>query len=400
MRKIAFFTDQFTSILYGCFRLSVLPILFCTMLLLNLSGCRGSEALTITPEQNAVGDTPEAIPLNTDVLQIPTETPVLALEASETQIATGIESTRPATSYPDPLRFTFPTFSLSSSTIWRPPLYDTPWEPTPHDHFYFTRPIGADEINWPLAIYRYGGIFFADVVHSGIDIPAPIGTPVLAAGDGEVVWAGWGLYFLKEEYSDPYGLAIAIRHDFGHQGNKLYTVYGHMDEYYFVRGQRVKQGDMIGRVGETGQVTGPHLHFEVRVGENDYYKSRNPELWIVPPFGWGILAARILDSDGQLLEQQTINIRSVATNQYWSVITYGGKSVNSDPFYRENMVIGDLPAGKYVVWIKYNDAVFDLLVEIKPGMVTFFRYIGSSGFDAKWPPTPTPDFSPPDQVNP
>jgi murein DD-endopeptidase MepM/ murein hydrolase activator NlpD len=322
-------------------------------------------------------------------------TPVLAQGIAAAESTPEAAAAAPPTPLPDPLRFTFPTMSYSSVTIWRPPLYDTPWEPTPEDHFYFARPIGADEVNWPLAIYRYGGIFFADVVHSGIDIPAPKGTPVLAAADGEVVWAGWGLFFLKEQYSDPYGLAIAIKHDFGYQGNLLYTIYGHMDEIYLVRGQRVKKGDMIGRVGETGQVTGPHLHFEVRVGENDYYKSRNPELWIVPPQGWGILAARVLDSDGRMLQQQTVNIRSLETNQYWYVITYGGKSVNSDDYYGENMVIGDLPAGKYMVWIKYNDTVYDQEVEIRPGMVTFFRFIATIGYDMSGPPTPEPDFTPP-----
>ena len=331
-------------------------------------------------------------------VQTASPTPVLAQLATqppgEGSLAAATQP--PPTALPDPLRFTFPTMSISSANIWRPPLYDTPWEPTPYDHFYFSRPIGADEVNWPLAIYRYGGIFFENVVHSGIDIPAPLGTPVLAAGDGEVIWAGWGLFFLKEEFSDPYGLAIAIKHTFGYQGNTLYTIYGHMQEIYAIRGQKVKQGDKIGLVGETGKVTGPHLHFEVRVGENDYYKSRNPELWLAPPQGWGVLAARVLNTDGDPIEQQVVNIRSVDTNQYWFVITYGGPSVNKDTYYQENAVIGDLPAGKYVVWIKYEETVYDKLIEVRPGLVTYFRFIGIRGFDVDWLNTPTPDFIPPE----
>ena len=60
-----------------------------------------------------------------------------------------------------PLVFTFPTPQAKPISLWRPPLYDTPWALSQHDHFYFNRPIAADEINWPIADYRYGGIFFS-----------------------------------------------------------------------------------------------------------------------------------------------------------------------------------------------------------------------------------------------
>ena len=123
-----------------------------------------------------------------------------------------------ATADPDLLRFTFPTAAPEPISSWRPPLYPIPWEPTAQDHFYFLRPIGANEINWPLAKYRYGGVFFENVVHSGVDIPAPLGAPVLAAASGKVVWSGYGLFYNYEEFDDPYGLAIAIKHDFGYQG--------------------------------------------------------------------------------------------------------------------------------------------------------------------------------------
>ena len=91
---------------------------------------------------------------------------------------------------PDPLRFVFPDTGPAPVSAWRPPLYPIPWAPTPYDHFYFARPIAADEVNWPLWDYRYGGTFFENVVHTGVDIPAPQGTPVLAAGSGKVIQAG------------------------------------------------------------------------------------------------------------------------------------------------------------------------------------------------------------------
>jgi len=116
-------------------------------------------------------------------------TPVL-LQIEDTPQIQGEIQTQPATPVSDPLRFVFPTPQPAPVSAWRPPLYPTPWAPTPYDHFYFARPIAANEINWPLADYRYGGVFFDNVVHTGVDIPAPRGTPVLAAGPGRVTWAG------------------------------------------------------------------------------------------------------------------------------------------------------------------------------------------------------------------
>jgi murein DD-endopeptidase MepM/ murein hydrolase activator NlpD len=116
----------------------------------------------------------------------------------------------------------FPTPGPEPISLWRPPLYEAPWALGPHDHFYFSRPIAADVVNWPLADYRYGGMFMdTDIVHTGIDIPNPRGTPVLAAAAGKVVWAGYGLFTGNNNPNDPYGLAITIQHDFGYQSQRL-----------------------------------------------------------------------------------------------------------------------------------------------------------------------------------
>jgi Peptidase family M23 len=85
--------------------------------------------------------------------------------------------------------------------------------------------------------------------HAGIDLPAQTGTPVLAAQSGYVVFSG--------VYGD-YGQTVVIDH-----GSSLYTLYGHNSERLVNPGQYVKAGQPIARVGSTGRVTGPHLHFEV-----------------------------------------------------------------------------------------------------------------------------------------
>lgn len=296
---------------------------------------------------------------------------------------------------PEPLRFAFPTPGPVPVSAWRPPLYPTPWALTPYDHFYFSRPIAADEVNWPLADYRYGGVFLPDVVHTGIDIPAPRGTPVMAAGPGRVTWAGYGLYRGVEDTTDPYGLAVTVKHDFGYQGETLYSVYGHLNRIDVVVGQHVEAGDVVGIVGETGNVTGPHLHFEIRLGRNNFFVSRNPELWLAPPQGWGILAARVMNSISEPLFSHEVEIVSADTNQTWLVNTYGKGTVVSDTYYQENLVIGDLPAGDYVIWIAYEGSTYDLDISIKPGMVSYFTFKGKRGYNIQPPPTPTVNFTPP-----
>ena len=293
------------------------------------------------------------------------------------------------TPVPDPLRFVFPTALAAPVSAWRPPLYPTPWALTPYDHFYFARPIAADQINWPSQNYRYGGEFFQDVVHTGVDIPAPQGTPVLAAGPGKVIWAGYGAYRGGVDPTDPYGLAVVIRHDFGYQGQVLFTVYGHLDQVDVAEGQVVQTGDLLGLVGETGRVTGPHLHFEVRLGENSFFSTRNPELWIVPPIGWGVLAGQVLDSNGRLVDAQPFVITSTTTGQNWFSRSYGSsRPVNSDLYYQENFVVGDLPAGNYLIRVGYAGLSFSEEVEIFPGQVSYFYFYGKGGMVIAPPPTP------------
>ena len=99
----------------------------------------------------------------------------------------------------DPLRFTFPTPAPIPASRWRPPLYDVPWALGPNDHFFLTRPINADEVNWPEWDYRYGALAEGkELSHSGIDIAAVRNTPVVAAAEGVVTWAGYGLISRRE----------------------------------------------------------------------------------------------------------------------------------------------------------------------------------------------------------
>lgn len=87
--------------------------------------------------------------------------------------------------------------------------------------------------------------------HSGTDLGAPLGTPVLAAYAGQVAIA---------DFLGGYGLTVTLDHNKGAQQ----TLYAHLSEIFVKPGEQVKQGEVIGRVGSTGNSTGPHLHFEFR----------------------------------------------------------------------------------------------------------------------------------------
>ncbi|GLZ28005.1 hypothetical protein Lesp02_01950 [Lentzea sp. NBRC 105346] len=90
------------------------------------------------------------------------------------------------------------------------------------------------------------------VMHQGIDIANAIGTPIRSAADGVVVEAG---------PAQGFGLWIRVRHDDG-----TVTVYGHVDRFTVPTGKRVRAGEEIAKMGNRGQSTGPHLHFEVWQG--------------------------------------------------------------------------------------------------------------------------------------
>lgn len=101
--------------------------------------------------------------------------------------------------------------------------------------------------------------------HSGIDVPAPSGTQIVAAQGGKVIMAG---------RNGSYGNCIIIDH-----GNNVYSLYGHCSSL-IVGKVAVKKGQKIAKVGSTGNSTGPHCHFEVRKGANKHENNVNPHPYL------------------------------------------------------------------------------------------------------------------------
>lgn len=111
--------------------------------------------------------------------------------------------------------------------------------------------------NGPITSYfgnRYHPILHFTRFHAGVDIGAGWGSPIVAAADGQVAAAGW---------AGGYGREVQIAH-----GGGLVSLYGHMSEIIAQPGSFVRRGQLIGYVGSSGLSTGPHLHFEVRMGGN------------------------------------------------------------------------------------------------------------------------------------
>ena len=323
-----------------------------------------------------------------------TPTAVVAGETVDQGPAGNDASPRPTI---EPFRFVLPTPGAEPVSGWRPPLYPVPWAVSAYDHFYFARPIAADTVNWPLAEYRYGGVFFApNIIHTGVDIDAADSAPILAAGPGTVIQADWGLYTeAPGNENDPYGQAVVIKHDFGYKGLPLFTIYAHMSKIIAYEGERVETGDVLGLVGETGATTGPHLHFEVRWGENTFYRTFNPELWTAPPQGWGVLVGRLTDEKGELLNMYPVEVRPMPSEvPLRTVRTYAGGVVNPDPYYQENLVLSDLPAGLYKVLLNYKGKDQQFWIDIYPGQVSYFTFTDEEGFKIVPPPVPTLDFLP------
>lgn len=117
--------------------------------------------------------------------------------------------------------------------------------------------------------WRIDPVYNVRRFHSGMDFSAPIGTDIFATGNGTIATTGW---------KQGYGNTVTIDHGFGYV-----TLYAHMHEIHVTEGQKIKRGDVIGLVGNTGKSTGPHLHYEVHYkGEvqnpqNYYFMDLSPE---------------------------------------------------------------------------------------------------------------------------
>jgi murein DD-endopeptidase MepM/ murein hydrolase activator NlpD len=245
-------------------------------------------------------------------------------------------------------------------------------------HFILQRPIQPPANDRIDPTYRYGSTAEgARDPHHGVEFPNASGTPVHAAADGVVLFAGPDQAAIYSPWQNFYGNVVVLEH-----ADKLFTLYAHLSKVEVAAGQTVRLADIIGEVGRTGVAIGSHLHFEVRRGNGqDYFATQNPELWLVPTRGsdgllCGALMITILDTDGTLIKYAKLTIQQY-TDQAQSplksyyVTTYSADLMNAD----ENAALGDLPAGRYRIVVDRNGQILERWVEVESGKLTQIVFV-------------------------
>ena len=389
-----------------------LPILLLTLaVILTLAGCTAAAAPTLVPPAN----TPVLANMTTRIAAASSEAratqdpqSLVTPTATRAAITPSPTVTTSLTRWPTPppgqvgLRpddaqlFRQPSIGPPATLEWRPPPLPVPLSIHPDDHYWLSRPIPSGKRNYDLEYYPYGNdVLIAEYapyrIHRGLDFPNPPGTPVLAAGSGTVIHAGPKIS--RIDGINYYGNTVIIKHDWQWEGKDVYTLYAHTMELFVKEGDYVQGGQLIAGVGATGLVSGPHLHLEVRIGEDLHESTRNPMLWIAPYEGWGTLAGRVVDREGKFItgaqvSVQPINVQAEPRNQY----TYLNWELTSDEVWQENFVVGDLPAGRYEVTIRTGQT-FRHTVDILPGQTNFI-VVQTSYIWAPPTPTPTPTLPP------
>ncbi|HMA45151.1 MAG TPA: peptidoglycan DD-metalloendopeptidase family protein [Gemmatimonadales bacterium] len=247
-------------------------------------------------------------------------------------------------------------------------------------HTWFRRPIALADQPYIDQTYRFGSTMGGNFQpHQGVEFNNPDGTPVHAIGDGVVVYSG---------PAEAGANTIAIRHDRKLNGQYVFSVYYHNTTLLVAIGQRVKAGDVISLVGNTGRATNDHLHLEVHVAPTtDSSKivdaavryppfNTNPELWIDPLPGTGVVAGQVWDSLGQPVQQARIYglVKPEPQETPFSFIeTYGPRN-HSDPAYREHFAIGDVPAGEYVLGVEIDGKRVHRRVRVEAGKLTWVEF--------------------------
>ncbi|MEO0560671.1 MAG: peptidoglycan DD-metalloendopeptidase family protein, partial [Chloroflexota bacterium] len=281
--------------------------------------------------------------------------------------------------------FTEQAIVVEATRIWQPPPLIAPLsiDPLGRDHYWFNRPVDSNATNFGLFYYPYGSDGPNSDnpwrVHHGIDMPNPVGETVRAAAAGRVVWAADSLRIEDAaafQNSPSYGNVVVIEHDFGYRGERLWTLYAHLSAVLVEQGQYLQSGEVVGLVGETGRVSGPHVHFEVRMGENHYRATYNPVLWMVPYVGHGVIAGRLTDRRGDFMQDRDVTLRNWGTGLVEDTTTTyvqpGTTSdVNPDPMWGENFVFADVPVGRYEVVTSVEGRRLSKIIDVQEGTTAF-----------------------------
>jgi len=256
--------------------------------------------------------------------------------------------------------------------------------PGPLRHTWFRRPIARTDQPHIDQTYRFGSTMGGNFQpHQGVEFNNPDGTPVHAVGDGVVAFA---------EAAEAGALTVAIRHDrrLDVSGSRrfVYSVYYHNSRLLVQAGDRVRAGDVIALVGNTGRATNDHLHLEVHVPPVDSVAlvvhpevrypphNANPELWIDPLPGTGVVAGQVWDSGRNPAHQARIYgiVKPEPSETPFSFIeTYGPRN-HPDPVYQEHFAISDVPPGEYVLAAEIDGRRVYRRIRVEAGRLTWVEF--------------------------
>lgn len=225
----------------------------------------------------------------------------------------------------------------------------------PAPYFAFRRPFDDDQVVEASRFYPFGtDAGGAYLLHHGIDVGNPLGTPVRAIGDGRVVFAGRDDVIVWGPTTDFYGRLVVVEHAERLGGASLYSLYGHLDSADVRVGQAVARGAVVGRVGAEGVALGPHLHLEVRTRARDYGGAINPELLLAPLPGRGTIVGRVLDAEGHAVPAARVTLFALdeggGATFAAQTTTYPADAPFS-PAWRwdEGFLFADVPQGRYAI---------------------------------------------------
>ncbi len=240
------------------------------------------------------------------------------------------------------------------------------------EHFIADNPLppGAGGLS---TNYRYGMTWDGTLApHHGSDYTAAQGQPVTAVGAGTIFYGGPDLNPFFGIKPDFYGNVVVIKLDVLWNDTNVYVLYGHLTTVLTQTGAAVSTGEVIGTVGDTGVAYGPHLHFEIRIGDDPtiYTRVRNPELWLRPPPYTGVLAGRVVNANGYLVPGQRVyyecaNSRKRHVDTYWDIYT------PSDRVLVENFVAGSISAGECTVSTDWKGTRIQKTIAIEKGKLSF-----------------------------
>ncbi|MFZ0546377.1 MAG: peptidoglycan DD-metalloendopeptidase family protein [Candidatus Promineifilaceae bacterium] len=336
--------------------------------------------------------TPTAVPTSTPrPTETPTTLPTMTLTPSPPPsltpdvIADGIDRTCPD---PAPLKPDYNHYFLPAQS-WPSPIGEE------DQHFWLSHPFAGGSrllyTDWFPYGYDVNGRY---LLHNGVDISEPLGTPVLAMAAGTVVVASDDYSRLYGWRCDWYGHLVVIELDQKWLDQPVYIVYGHVLNLTVSAGQQVNPGDQVAEVGVGGAATVAHLHIEVRVGTNDFGSTRNPLLWVNPPTSRGLVAGRVVDPEGRPWQGVAVNaIGQGDGSESYTTWTYLGDPqnlINPDEVLAENFVIGDMAPGKYLIVVLLQGVEYHAEVEVRGGELSTVEIV-TEPFK---PATPEPESTP------